>query len=170
MRLVAILLLVLTGPAAAQSDTTAAAPPGPVYVITPAAAPPGRYRSPTTGYLLGWLAPGGGHFYAGESGTGMILVGARLAGTALVLPALFAQAACPLVVPDGSCEPNRQAEMALLWGGMLVVGSAVYSIVDGGRAVERANVRNGHERTRRVAVGVAPAGALGADLRVRVRL
>jgi len=54
----------------------------------------------------------------------------------------------------------------MLAGLGMIVGAQVYSIVDGGRAVRRANVRNGHMDGRpRVAVAASPGGVA---LRVRL--
>lgn len=132
------------------------------------AAPTGRSREPILGHVFGYLLPGGGHFYAGETGTGLVLLGTAVGGYALAFPALLSQSVCAVVDTYGSCETSGREEMALLWGGAMVLGAAVYSIVDGGRAVRRANVRNGYlpsgDRPR-VALAAAPAGVA-----VRVRL
>lgn len=132
------------------------------------AAPTGRSRDPLLGHVFGYLLPGGGHFYAGETGTGLVLLGTAVGGYALAFPALLSQSVCAVVDTYGSCETSGREEMALLWGGAMVLGAAVYSVVDGGRAARRANVRNGYlpggDRPR-VALAAAPAGVA-----MRVRL
>ncbi len=152
--------------AALPADSTA-----PAAVTTAPAAPPaptGRSREPILGHVFGYLLPGGGHFYAGETGTGLVVLGAVVGGSAIAFPALLSQSVCAVVDAYSSCETSRRGEMALLWGGALAFGAAVYSIVDGGRAVRRANVRNGYlPNGDRPAVSVAAAPGRVA-LRVRL--
>lgn len=83
-------------------------------------------KDPTIGLLLSILVTGGGHFYAGETTKGLILlgigVGAYVAGAAL------------------SDSDNLTP---LYLGAVVSLGAWVYGIIDGMKAVERYNAANG---------------------------
>lgn len=146
LRLVALLSLFAAAPVLAQAPDSTAAD-----------APTGPYREPMVGYLLGALVPGGGHFYAGETGTGAALLGAAVLTTVLSIGS------------GRESQNSRCTESCIARGAAgltILTGIAVVSIVGGGRAVRRANRRSGYGvRSPRVAVEAGPGGVAA-----RVRL
>ena len=117
-------------------------------------------REVALGYVLGYLFPGAGHYYAGEVSTGAMLTATVVAGYALAVTTVFRG---NLDCSDVSCDYNPP--VAALAGFGLVFGASIYSVVDGGRAVRRTNRANGFAAAPRTTI--APQGA-GLAMRVRL--
>lgn len=112
------------------------------------------YTDPGTSTLIGVLVVGGGHFYSGETGKGLALlgvgVGAPFVATAISPPTTE----CDL--GSGDCETTGAGAFYL--GLAVSVGTWIYGIVDADDAARRANRRNG--LAARSSVGVAPRVAV----------
>lgn len=86
-----------------------------------------RYKDPNTALIVGAVLVGGGHFYAGESGTGAILL-----GTAVGAPLL------------GAAATVNSLQMGPFYLGVAAsLGAWIYSIVDAPKAARRTNTKNG---------------------------
>ena len=83
----------------------------------------GSHRDPVLAGALGFLVPGAGHFYAGESRRGWTVLGVTMTG------AFFA-------LSDGA---PRAASSA---GAVVMIGGVAFSIVDGSLAAVRYNRRH----------------------------
>ena len=99
-----------------------------------------EYRDPVVATALSLLVPGGGHFYAGETATGVTLVatgfGAPLVGLALTMRS-------ERRICDGyGCQTEVNLTPFLVGSGVML-GAFVYGIADAGRAADRANRRRG---------------------------
>jgi hypothetical protein len=102
-------------------------------------------KSGATATLFGILLPGGGHFYAAESGRGAIF----LVGTAFAFSYAFSDPRCKRPFDDvRSCELEEKNQFGL--AASLIATAALYgfSVWDAHRAAHRTNVRRG------LAVGV----------------
>lgn len=155
--LVAPLARAQTDSTVVRADTTqmVAAPATDVAEVPVVSDPTGPEKDVALGYVLGYIVPGGGHFYAGETATGAAVIGTGLVGYGLLLSSS--------VSIWGGAD---SADVARAGAGFaLVVGAAVFSVVDGGRAVRRTNRRNGYAAAPRAMV--VPAGA-GVAMRVRL--
>jgi hypothetical protein len=85
--------------------------------------------------VLSVLIPGGGHLYAGESGKGLGLLGVGVGGVVL---------GSALVSCSGAFECATANFNPLYVGLAVSVGAWIYGIADSGKAVARANERNGY--------------------------
>jgi len=89
---------------------------------------------------LSAFVPGAGHFYAGETGTGIAIVttsiGAPLAG--LLLSVRSEKRVC-----DASGCREGFNPVPFLVGAGVMMGAYVYGLADAGRAADRANRRRG---------------------------
>ncbi|NBB99833.1 MAG: hypothetical protein GVY15_03110 [Bacteroidetes bacterium] len=99
-----------------------------------------EYRDPVVATALSLLVPGGGHFYAGETATGVTLVatgfGAPLLGLALTMRS-------EKRICDGYGCRTEVNLTPLLVGSGVMLGAFVYGVADAGRAADRANRRRG---------------------------
>lgn len=122
--------------------------------------PPPGYKEPGTATLFGVLITGGGHFYSGETGKGLALLGI---GTGAYLAGAL--------VTVSSCENDNNCDNVgpLLAGAGIALGTWIYGIVDADDAARRTNERNGY-----APVAVAPTvvnadGDARPGLAMRVR-
>lgn len=163
-------------PEPAPTATPAPAAPAEPAPTTQRAAPPparpsappshSRLKSPATGRVASLFLPGGGHFYAGESGRGTAFL-----ALAVAAPTIGYLASDRSADPD--CTPDPEATWICTdrtnFGPLLVgvaVGAAAWvaSLLDAGGAAHRAN-----ERT--ATVHLEPtADARSAGLALRVTL
>ena len=96
-----------------------------------------RYKDPGTSQILGIIIVGGGHFYAGETGTGAILLGSAILGP--VIGASVATSNTSNAVQSG----NAGSVTGPLYAGLAVsLGAWIYSIVDSRKAARRTNKEN----------------------------
>ena len=126
-----------------------------------AAQPRHEVKSSTTARLLGLVAPGAGHMYAGEVEHGILY----MAGIPSVLLAgALADAPVCALETLGASECERSG----LWTASLIVAGAAWawSIFDAGRAAHRTNAK----RAGRTSLLVEPHGYERAGVRVGVRL
>lgn len=113
--------------------------------------PPVSYKDPGTATLISVLMVGGGHFYAGETETGLILVGLSLG--APLAGAYYTATSCR---SDGFFGCSNDVSLTPLLVGLGIgIGAHVYGIVDAGAAAQRTNARNGYA----IALAVVPSGA-----------
>jgi hypothetical protein len=118
------------------------------------------------GGFLFFAGPNIGHFYAGESATGLAHIGVRAgaAGAILAGAAWTFVSSCSLGLfgEANNCDaPPPGAATLMIGGAVVMTASAAYSIYDAPRAAERANARL---RARRLALTPAPvAGPDGAS-------
>ena len=131
-----------------------------------AQARPYGYKDPQTAMLMGLALPGGGHFYAEETGTGMLIMGAGLGGPLIgyELTRTSGDRVCPedaQVTMD--CRVVDKTWTPLYVGAAVGVTAWVLGALDADNAARRANRSKGF--TARVApvVGSRP----GLALRVR---
>lgn len=124
-------------------------------------------KSETTATILGLILPGAGHIYAGETGRGLLLMGA--AGLAFAYG--FSDGQCKRPYTDvRTCELDKNETLAgISLAGAL--GIYAYSAWDAHRAVKRANARRGrvvgslNVSTRLVISPIPrPAAYLGVEL------
>lgn len=109
--------------ARSATPTILGAPSGSVAFAPPETTlPVNAYRSPLLAGTLGFVIPGGGHVYAGESGRGWLVLGVTFVG------AYFA-------LTDGT--PRAAATV----GSAAFVGGWIFSVVDGTLAAGRHNRR-----------------------------
>ncbi len=122
---------------------------------------PAGYKDPNAAALWGYILPGAGHVYAGESGKGFVLmvgsVGALAAGTIVTLNS-----------GDESAEVGYDYDFSVgetnwtpfyIGGGAFALGW-IYSVMDAGKAAERTNKKKGLSlRSARVEPYVAGRGA-----------
>ena len=122
--------------------------PGKVLKSDPISYPPAIARSPQSVYqpmvipkdpslaaVLSFLVPGGGHLYAGEEGTGILL----LAGGTLSLLIGTQMAANQILDCTTNCD--TAGDGALFFGLAAYLGAWVYGLIDGPEAARRANAR-----------------------------
>ncbi len=84
--------------------------------------------------IPGILVHGSGHFYAGKTKTGYWLLGAEVAGAAIVYVSVLAGYAA-----SEAGEVGTVAGFGVLGGGLLFVGSWVYDVVKSPIAVKKQN-------------------------------
>lgn len=126
------------------------------------------YKDPGTGTLIGAVFPGGGQYYAGETGKGLVIT-----GIAFAAPLVGALMMADDVWDCGSSSSLNcsvdEASTVPLWVGMAVgLGAWVYGAVDAAPAARRANVRSGA-----VTAQVVPyigGQTRGVGLKIRVPL
>lgn len=121
--------------------------------------PPGAYKDPTTATLFSLLLTGGGQFYSGETGKGVVFLAGWITGTALVLGAAES---CANDYYASDC--SRQSGMAAA-GLAIGLGSWVVSLVDAHNAAHRHNRRTGAEPPR---VGAIVGPGAGGTARAGV--
>jgi hypothetical protein len=92
-------------------------------------------KDPSLAAVLSFLVPGGGHLYAGEEGTGILL----LAGGTLSL-LIGTQTAAEQIL-DCTTNCDTAGDGALFFGVAAYVGAWVYGMIDGPEAARRANAR-----------------------------
>jgi hypothetical protein len=99
------------------------------------------------------VAPSAGRWYAGEIGTGPILI--RGAGAAIMVLGV-GQAVSNLACGhgDSSCSDNRSGASAVLLGGAIFIGGTIYDIVTSGDAARRYNHK--HNNSTLSSLSVAP--------------
>jgi hypothetical protein len=99
------------------------------------------------------VAPSAGRWYAGEIGTGPMLI--RGAGAAIMVLGV-GQAASNLACGhgDSSCSDNRSGASAVLRGGAIFIGGTIYDIVTAGDAARRYNHK--HNNSTLSSLSVAP--------------
>lgn len=176
----AMMALALPGVARAQ-------PPGEIHVLPPVAVAPAE-KSPETALTLAvvgtgasWaalyygarqdsgalagaglagilIAPSLGHFYAGETGSGLLHTGIRAGAGAAVFVGLGWLLADTLSASiSGEAPSSAHAAPLLVAGGALLsLGSTIYSLYDAPRAARRHNAK-----ARRILI--MPAPVVGPD-------
>lgn len=112
--------------------------------------PPPGYKDPGTATLFGVLITGGGHFYSGETGKGLALLG--IGTGAYVVGAVATASSCNSY--GDSCDNVAP----LLLGAGVALGTWIYGIVDADDAARRTNAENGYD----VPMALAPT-ALRTD-------
>lgn len=91
-------------------------------------------KSASTAFLLSFLIAGGGQLYAGETKKGVVLMAMELVGSGLVIHEL---ATCDNVLGSECAD-------AKFWsGGVLALGSWIFSMVDAPGAARRYNEKYG---------------------------
>lgn len=147
----------VAGVPAAASGTTAPAQSAAAYPGAPF--PPGSYKDPTTATLFSLLVTGGGQFYSGETGRGLLYLAGGVTGAALVLGAAES---CASDYYGTGCSSQSGTAVA---GLVLALGSWTVSLIDAHNAAHRHNRRTGTEPAAPARVGavVAP-GARGTAL------
>ena len=124
MRLTLALVLLVAASAASAQTEPARQPP------------PAGYKDPGTATLFGVLVTGGGHFYSGETGKGLALLGigtgAYLAGALVTASSCDNSSGCDNVAP-------------LLAGAGVALGTWIYGIIDADDAARRTNAERGFE-------------------------
>ena len=133
MRVALLLLLALAVPASAQTP-----PPAPTSEA-PMARPAVPYKEKGTATLISVLITGGGHFYTGETGKGLTLLGVGIG--APVAGALISASTCDYVSND-VCYGGNVAPALIGLG--IGVGAWIYGIADAGDSVDRVNQKNGY--------------------------
>lgn len=103
----------------------------PQSVYQPMAIP----KDPSLAAVLSFLLPGGGHLYAGEEGTGILL----LAGGTLSL--LIGTQIAANQILDCTTNCDTAGDGALSFGLAAYVGAWIYGMIDGPEAARRANAR-----------------------------
>lgn len=120
-------------------------------------------KDPATAVLLSVLVVGGGHFYAGESGTGFFLLGSSLvASTAGFLATTSTLDTTCSGTFDCESEPNYTP---LILGVVYSAGAYLYGIIDSARATHEFN-----QRQHRLTIGPTYEGREGIGLVVRAQL
>ena len=102
-------------------------------------------KDETYGLLFSILITGGGHFYAGETEKGLLLLGAGLGG----------------IVAGGVLSAATGNAAPILLGYGVLLGAYIYGIVDGPKAVQRYNAANGF-----ALMPVPVEGGVGLAMRV----
>ena len=105
---------------------------------------PAGYKDPKAAVAWGYLLPGAGHIYAGESVKGLVVmatsIGALTAGTIATLNS-----------GDENAEVGDDFDFSVgatdwtpfyIGGGVYALGW-IYSVIDGAKAAERSNKKNG---------------------------
>lgn len=139
----ALLVLALASTASAQTGPTST--PEPTSSTAPLSPPAVAYKEKGTATLLSVVITGGGHFYTGETGTGLTLLGLGIG--APVAGALISASTCDYISNDVCYGGNPAPALIGLGVGL---GAWIYGIADSGKSVNRANARNGY------AVAVVP--------------
>lgn len=123
--------LILALPAQAQDESSEQRPPG--------------YKSPQTARLMGLALPGGGHFYAEEPQTGMLIFGVGF-GAPMVgyeLTRTSREVECPdEAVSIDECTEDQNF-VPLYIGAAAGVAAWVLGFMDADDAARRANERRG---------------------------
>ena len=105
-----------------------------------------KAKDPTMGMLFGALIPGGGNFYSGETGKGLMLIGA--AAAAYVVPGLLYSNEIDDCYDDYDDCMDSAGDITTIayvsYG--TILGLWAYSIYDGRKAAERYNQRTGAVR------------------------
>jgi hypothetical protein len=104
------------------------------------------YRDPGTAVLLELLVPGGGHFYAGESAKGALLLGGSVAAvTAGFAATMASRDPCEREVQfDAFNQCVRGSGLnwtPLVIGAATAIGIHLYGLIDADDAARRANTR-----------------------------
>lgn len=97
------------------------------------------YKEPGTATLIGVLITGGGHFYTGETGKGLTIMGVGVG--APVAGILISASTCDYVSNDVCYGGNAVPALIGLGVG---VGAWIYGIADAGASADRMNQRNGY--------------------------
>lgn len=140
----------------AASAASAQTAPQPTYQP-----PPAGYKDPGTATLFGVLVTGGGHFYSGETGKGLALLGIG-AGSYL---AGFAATAASCNSSGTDCTNVAP----LLAGAGVALGTWIYGIVDADDAARRTNVERGFEVTAAGPTALASPDGARPGLALNVR-
>lgn len=98
-----------------------------------------KYKDPGTSSLFAVLITGGGHFYSGESGKGLALLGGSIGS--LVLGISLSEEAS-LTCWNYNCTVEENLTPLYL-GAAVAAGLWIYGIADAGNAARRSNERNG---------------------------
>lgn len=140
MRFLLALTFIVLAPLAAAQE----APPTQTYQP-----PPPGYKDPSTATLFGVLITGGGHFYSGETGKGLALIG--IGYGSYIAGAVVTAASC------NSSGSDCDNVAPLLVGAGVALGSWIYGIVDADDAARRTNARNGYAEAVRLSPTVVMA-------------
>lgn len=126
-----VLSLILVVPVQAQDDSSEQRPPG--------------YKSPQTARLMGLALPGGGHFYAEEPQTGMLIFGVGFGAPVLgyELTRTSREVECPEeAVSIDECTEDQNF-VPLYIGAAVGVAAWALGFADADDAARRANERRG---------------------------
>jgi TM2 domain-containing membrane protein YozV len=93
-------------------------------------------KDPAFATTLSFFLPGTGQMYAGEGGRGAIMLGTYVAGATLVVVGASNTGGCSSY---SSCGTNAGRQVAVAVGGIVMMGTYIYSVLDAWRAAERAN-------------------------------
>lgn len=97
-----------------------------------------RYKDPDNALLWGILIAGGGHFYAGETGTGLLLLGLQFGAPYL------GSTIGTRHLANNINESGAQTYKTYVYAGIAVgVAAWIYSIADAKKAARRTNEENG---------------------------
>ena len=107
-------------------------------------------KDETIGLLLSIIITGGGHFYAGETGTGLVLLAANVGG---------------VVVGAALSDGGNDAPAFIGLG--VALAAYIYGIVDGRKAVQRYNAANGFALAPTI-LGVGGEASPALSMRVRL--
>lgn len=106
-----------------------------------------RYKDPGTAQIVGIVIVGGGHFYAGESGTGALLL-----GSAILAPTI-GTAIGASNTGNAIRSGNTSSVTGPVYVGLAVtLGAWIYSIVDSPKAAKRTNEKNGLTLSKKVQI------------------
>ena len=83
----------------------------------------------------GFLVHGAGHFYAGKTKTGAVLLGSEVVGGALLFIGGFGKGVSQM---EGG-EPWKYGDILMVFGGMLFFGSWIYDMIGAPLAVQKEN-------------------------------
>jgi len=125
--------------------------------------PPVVLKDPGTATLFGLLITGGGHFYAGETNKGLMLLGAS-AGSIVAGTVISAASVSNCAYDYYSDCSGSMAPMALGYLGAL--GVWVYGILDADDAAHRMNHKNGSRVQPVVSRGSNGGTAIGLSMPV----
>jgi hypothetical protein len=101
---------------------------------------PAPYKDPGTGTIIGAVFPGGGQYYAGETGKGLVITG--IAFAAPIVGALMTTDDI-LNCTSLECTVDKGTMLPLWVGAGVGLGAWLYGIIDAAPAARRANERNG---------------------------
>jgi hypothetical protein len=83
----------------------------------------------------GFLVHGAGHFYAGKTKTGAVLLGSEVVGGALLFIGAFGKGVSQM---EGG-EPWEYGDILMVFGGILFLGSWAYDMIGAPLAVQKEN-------------------------------
>ncbi|HWN68217.1 MAG TPA: hypothetical protein VNM90_11315 [Haliangium sp.] len=110
-----------------------------------------------TGLALTVVGPSFGHFYAGETGSGLTQIGLRAGSVgAMVGGTIWLLAECLTFFDEEECSPGPGPALLIAGGLAVGTGSTLYSIFDAPRAARRQNARAPR-------LVLAPAPVIGPD-------